>query len=63
MFYHNEVFLSDISDTNPVATINGKCFDCCCDQYKQVTHCLVKDCPLWPLRPWQANETTETGGN
>lgn len=45
------------------AAINAKCFDCCCDQYKEVTHCLVKECYLWPHRPWQINETTETGGN
>ena len=45
------------------AAINGKCFECGGDQYKEVTHCLAKDCPLWPLRPWQNNETNNTGGN
>ena len=45
------------------AAVNGKCYECSRDQYKEVTHCLVEECPLWPLRPWQANETTNTGGN
>jgi hypothetical protein len=45
------------------AAINGKCFECVCDKYKYVTHCLAKDCPLWLLRPWQGNKTTETGEN
>jgi hypothetical protein len=45
------------------AAINGKCFDCVVEQYKEVTHCLVEDCPLWPLRPWQIKETNNTGGN
>jgi hypothetical protein len=38
------------------AAINAKCFDCCCDQYKQVTHCLAIDCPLWNVRPWRGEE-------
>ena len=45
------------------AAINAKCFECSGDQYREVTHCLANDCPLWPLRPWQIHETTETGGN
>ena len=43
--------------------MNAKCFDCVCDKYTEVTLCPSKDCPLWPLRPWQANETTRRGKN
>ena len=59
----NPIEKAKVNPNSLRAGINAKCFDCCCDQYKEVTHCLVKDCPLLPLRPWQANETTETGGN
>jgi len=43
--------------------MNAHCFECSGDQYKEVTHCLVKECSLWPFRPWQNNETSNTGGN
>ena len=46
-----------------LAAMNAKCFDCCCEQYKEVTLCKAKDCPLWLLRPWKINATTKTGGN
>jgi hypothetical protein len=45
------------------AAINAHCFECGGDQYKEVKHCLVEECPLWPHRPWQPKETTNTGGN
>ena len=45
------------------AAINGKCFDCVVDQYKEVTLCQAKDCPLWNVRPWQINEISRIGGN
>lgn len=44
------------------AAINAYCFDCSNEQYKEVRLCTAKDCCLWPLRPWQNNETT-TGEN
>jgi hypothetical protein len=37
--------------------INANCYDCSGEQYKEVTHCPVKKCPLWPHRPWQIKET------
>jgi hypothetical protein len=43
------------------AAINAKCFDCVVEKYNAVTNCLSNDCPLWPLRPWQANETSRIG--
>ena len=43
------------------AAINGKCFECGGDQYKEVILCKSKDCPLWSLRPWKINETTKIG--
>ena len=36
--------------------INAKCFDCCCDQKHEVKLCVMTDCSLWPLRPWQNKE-------
>jgi hypothetical protein len=45
------------------AAINAKCYECSGDQYKEVTNCLVEDCALWPLRPWQPKETNNKGGN
>lgn len=33
--------------------INAKCFDCCCEQRAEVTHCTAVGCPLYLLRPWQ----------
>ena len=54
------------SKANPnsrLAAMNAKCFDCCCEQYREVTLCKAKDCPLWLLRPWQKNETSKKGEN
>ena len=36
--------------------INAKCFDCTCDQKREVTMCVMTDCSLWSLRPWQRDE-------
>ena len=38
------------------AAINAKCFECGGDQYQEVTHCLVKECSLWNVRPWRGEE-------
>ena len=43
--------------------IKGKCFECSGEQYKEVTHCPIPECPLWPLRPWQIKEDTKKGQN
>ena len=36
--------------------INAKCYDCVCDQKAEVTRCVMTDCSLWGLRPWQDKE-------
>ena len=33
--------------------INAKCWDCVCRQRTEVTRCVMTDCSLWSLRPWQ----------
>jgi hypothetical protein len=35
------------------AAINAKCFDCCGFSRQEVRLCVMTDCPLWRLRPWQ----------
>lgn len=34
----------------PLKAIRKKCLDCCCNQYKEVKLCHLKDCSLWPYR-------------
>jgi len=45
------------------AAVNARCFECGGCQYKEVILCPVKECPLWPHRPWQINKTTKKGEN
>ncbi len=33
--------------------INGKCYDCTCGQRLEIKHCVMDDCTLYPLRPYQ----------
>jgi len=33
--------------------INVYCYDCCCEQKKEVRLCPAGDCSLHHLRPWQ----------
>ena len=35
------------------AAITAKCWDCCCEDRKEVTFCTATNCPLWDVRPWQ----------
>lgn len=30
--------------------IRSKCLDCCCDSSKEVSLCVIPNCPLFPLR-------------
>ena len=39
--------------------INAKCWDCTCQQKREVTRCVMVDCSLWKLRPWQNDEINE----
>jgi len=34
----------------PIKAIRAKCLDCCADQPKEVRHCTVIHCALWPYR-------------
>ena len=36
--------------------INAKCYECACRQRIEVTRCVVTDCPLHPVRPWQRDK-------
>lgn len=35
--------------------INGKCFDCCAGQKREVSLCNIKKCTLWRFRPYAKN--------
>ena len=39
--------------------INAKCWDCTCRQKREVTLCVMTDCSLWAIRPWQNAATNE----
>lgn len=41
------------------AAINAKCHDCVCFQKREVTRCVMTDCPLWKLRPWQNKQINQ----
>lgn len=36
------------------AAVNGKCWDCCCGQRKEIRECHITACPLWNVRPYQS---------
>lgn len=40
------------------ARINAMCWQCSCEQRKEITLCQVKKCPLYDVRPYQ--NVTET---
>ncbi len=33
--------------------INGKCWDCTCEQITEIRNCNIKTCCLWHVRPYQ----------
>lgn len=39
--------------------INAKCWDCTCFQKSEVTKCVMTDCSLWNLRPWQRDDINQ----
>ncbi len=34
-------------------SIKMKCLDCCSWQKEEITHCTVRQCSLWEIRPYQ----------
>lgn len=42
------------------AAVRGICFDCSGYNKLEVALCPIRDCPLWPHRPW-TRDSTETG--
>jgi len=34
----------------PIQAIRAKCIDCTCHQTKEIRHCTVMSCALWPYR-------------
>jgi hypothetical protein len=34
----------------PIKAIRKKCLDCCCGSSREVEHCPVNDCSLYPYR-------------
>ncbi len=41
---------------NVRALIGLKCADCSCWQRDEIRHCSVPSCPLYPVRPYQAQK-------
>lgn len=42
------------ADKVPVKkAIKDTCLSCCCWQREEITHCTVRQCGLWKLRPYQ----------
>lgn len=35
------------------ASINAKCWDCCCEQRNEIKNCTIKKCSLWYVRPYK----------
>lgn len=40
-------------------SIKLKCLDCCCWQREEITHCTVRQCGLWAIRPYQEKTLTK----
>lgn len=40
----------------PAKAVKLKCLDCCCWQKTEITHCTVRQCGLWKLRPYQESK-------
>ncbi len=36
-------------------SIKLTCLDCCCWQREEITHCTVRQCGLWAIRPYRKN--------
>ena len=34
----------------PYKTFRDKCLDCCLNQYDEIRHCQVPQCPIYPFR-------------
>jgi hypothetical protein len=34
----------------PLKAVRAKCLDCSCGSHKEVSDCLIPDCPLFPYR-------------
>lgn len=49
------------------ARINAMCWQCSCEQRKEIALCAVKKCPLWDVRPYQgmadADDDTNINSN
>lgn len=41
------------ADRQRAEAIKLKCLDCCCWQEAEVRRCDIRDCALWPLRPYR----------
>jgi hypothetical protein len=39
-----------MSKLTPMKAIRAKCLDCSCGSRKEVSECLIPDCPLYPYR-------------
>lgn len=37
-------------------SVDAKCWDCCHGDKESITHCTIKACPLWFVRPYQPKE-------
>ena len=36
--------------------VKAKCLDCACFDKQEITHCEVKTCPLYKVRPYQVKQ-------
>ena len=56
-------FLVPTGILRPLKAIPAKCFDCCCNQYKEIRDCPITDCSLWPYRMGKRPREPREDGN
>lgn len=52
----------DKSILTPLMAIKEKCLDCCCGDSKEVKHCTVANCALFPFRMGRNPNRAGVGG-
>jgi hypothetical protein len=56
-----KVYKKAMSGKSKAAALKAKCLDCTCWQRKEIENCTVKDCPLYPYRPYGAPNPPRRG--
>ncbi|MHC4573081.1 MAG: hypothetical protein ACYS76_02930 [Planctomycetota bacterium] len=60
---HRANYRAAVSGKSRRAAIKAFCLECVCWQREEVRLCTALACPLYPYRPYQAQESSNEGDN